>query len=227
MPRTKKELQEAGRTVAKKVQEKTDKDLVKGREIANRMLVEASKDLMPRIEKKVNEVAEKVEELAGKDLGLITTQIEAIIGKRSLEEIATARLSKPFTPEEILIGLEYYRQLIATINEKVSYPPSVFSYCSFMGMTFQTYKAYRTDPDKAEAINMVDDYVSGVQFTSAQLGKIKEITTIFGLKSLHGFYEAQAPVQVKGEVKVDIDDIRNQIKEINKGRVIEVEPDKD
>ena len=48
---------------------------------------------------------------------------------------------------------------------------------------------------------MIDDYIAGIQFTSAQLGKIKEVITIFGLKSIHGLYEAQAPVQVKNNDK--------------------------
>ena len=94
-----------------------------------------------------------------------------------------------------------------------------------MNISSTTYKNYLTDPDKAEAMRMIDDYIAGVQFTSAQMGKLKEISTIFGLKATHGWYEAQAPVQIKGEVKLDIDEIRSTIKEINKGKAIDVEYD--
>ena len=55
------------------------------------------------------------------------------------------------------------------------------------------------------------------------MGKLKEISTIFGLKATHGWYEAQAPVQIKGEVKLDIDEIRNTIKEIKRGKSIDAE----
>lgn len=203
--------------------EKKDREKVQHRELAKKMLAEASKDLIPTMKKKVEEISQKIEELVGKEEGLIATQIELIIANRSLNDIATGSIQRQYTPEELMIGLELYRQIIAKINEKITYPPSIYTFCSFMNMSSTTYKGYKTDPDKSEVMQMIDDYIAGTQFTSAQLGKLKEITTIFGLKSIHGFYEAQAPVVVKQDIKIDIDEIQNQIKELNKGKAIDVE----
>ena len=202
---------------------KRDKNKVLHRELANTMFEEAKKELIPLMQNKVNEIAEKMEELVGKDKGLITTQIELIIGNRSLYEIASGNIQKSFTPEELMIGLEMYRQVIAKVNEKVVYPPSIFTFCSFIGITSTTYNNYKSDPDRAEVIQMIEDYISGIQFTSAQIGKIKEITTIFGMKAIHGFYENPAPVIIKNDIKLDIDEIQSQLKALNKGKAIEVE----
>ena len=202
---------------------KRDKNKVLHRELANTMFEEAKKELIPLMQNKVNEIAKKMEELVGKDKGLITTQIELIIGNRSLYEIASGTIQKSFTPEELMIGLEMYRQVIAKVNEKVVYPPSIFTFCSFIGITSTTYNNYKSDPDRAEVIQMIEDYISGIQFTSAQIGKIKEITTIFGMKAIHGFYENPAPVIIKNDIKLDIDEIQSQLKALNKGKAIEVE----
>jgi len=45
----------------------------------------------------------------------------------------------------------------------------------------------------------------------------------FGLKSIHGLYEAQAPIQVKKTDKTDIDEIRDQIKLLKKVGVVDAE----
>ena len=207
----------------KKANVTRDKKKIQHRDIGNRMLQQASKDLIPTMQKKVEEIAEEVEKLIGDDVGLLAPQIELIIGNRSVKDLASATMPRAYTSEELMIGLEMYRQVIAHINTKVLYPPSIYTFCSFMNISSTTYKNYLTDPDKAEVMRMIDDYIAGVQFTSAQMGKLKEISTIFGLKATHGWYEAQAPVQIKGEVKLDIDEIRSTIKEINKGKAIDVE----
>lgn len=218
MPTAEKMRENVKKGVAKR-----DKEKVQHRDIGNRMLQQASRDLIPTMQKKVEEIANKVEELIGDDVGLLAPQIELIIGNRSIVDIASVTNPRMYTAEELMIGLEMYRQVIAHINTKVLYPPSIYTFCSFMNMSSSQYKSYLTDPDKAEAMRMIDDYIAGVQFTSAQMGKLKEISTIFGLKAVHGWYEAQAPVQIKSEVKLDINEIRNTIKEINKGKVIDAE----
>ena len=207
----------------RKLKEDIDRKKVQRREIGNKMLKEAQKDLIPLMKKKVEEIAIKIEETIGSENGLIAPQIELILGNRSLNDLASASIQRSYTPEELLIGLEMYRQVIAMINTKIIYPPSIYTFCSFMNMSSTTYKNYKLDPDRVEVMQMIDDYIAGIQLTSAQMGKLKEITTIFGLKSIHGFYEAQAPVQIKQEIKLDIDEIQKTVRELNKGKPIDVE----
>lgn len=206
-----------------KKKEKIDSKKVIKREIANKMMEQTKKELIPYIQHKVNEISKKIDEVLKKDNGLITTQIELLIGNRSINEIASCSVNKNFTTEELLIGLEMYRKVIAKINERVVYPPSIFTYCSFLGITTTTYNNYKNDPDRAEVIQMVEDYISGIQFTSAQTGKIKEITTIYGMKAIHGYYENPTPITIKNDITLDIDEIQKQVKALNKGKAIDVE----
>lgn len=202
---------------------KIDGNKVYHREIANKMMEQSKKELVPYMQDKVKAISKKIEEVLKKDNGLITTQIELLIGNRSINEIASCSVNKNFTAEELLIGLEMYRQVIAKINERVVYPPSIFTYCSFLGITTTTYNNYKNDPDRAEVIQMVEDYISGIQFTSAQTGKIKEITTIYGMKAIHGYYENPTPITIKNDITLDIDEIQKQVKALNKGKAIDVE----
>ena len=202
------------------MRDRKDKNIKSREEISKKVFEETKKDLIPNMQKKLSDVSEKVSNIIDKDNGLVATQIELILGERSWADICTIN-NKSFTASELLIGLELYRQAIAIINEKITYPPSIYTFCSFMGISTATYISYRADSERAEAIKMIDDYIAGIQFTSAQLGKIKEVITIFGLKSIHGLYEAQAPVQVKSNDKTDIDEIRDQIKLLKKTGIIE------
>ena len=206
-----------------KKKEKIDSKKVLNREIANRMMEQSKKELIPYMQNKVKEISEKIQEVLKKDNGLITTQIELLIGNRNISELASGGISKSFTSEELMIALEMYRQVIAKINEKIIYPPSIFTFCSFIGISTVTYNSYKSDPDRAEVIQMIEDYIAGIQFTSSQIGKLKEITTIYGMKAIHGYYENPTPITIKNDITLDIDEIQNQIKALNKGRAIDVE----
>ena len=187
------------------------------------MMEQSKKELIPYIQNKVKEISEKIQEVLKKDNGLITTQIELLIGNRNISELASGGISKSFSSEELMIALEMYRQVIAKINEKIIYPPSIFTFCSFIGISTVTYNSYKSDPDRAEVIQMIEDYIAGIQFTSSQIGKLKEITTIYGMKAIHGYYENPTPITIKNDITLDIDEIQNQIKALNKGRAIDVE----
>lgn len=206
-----------------KKKEKIDSKKVLNREIANRMMEQSKKELIPYMQNKVKEISEKIQEVLKKDNGLITTQIELLIGNRNISELASGGISKSFSSEELMIALEMYRQVIAKINEKIIYPPSIFTFCSFIGISTVTYNSYKSDPDRAEVIQMIEDYIAGIQFTSSQIGKLKEITTIYGMKAIHGYYENPTPITIKNDITLDIDEIQNQIKALNKGRAIDVE----
>ena len=206
-----------------KKKEKIDSKKVLNREIANKMMEQSKKELIPYMQNKVKEISEKIQEVLKKDNGLITTQIELLIGNRNISELASGGISKSFSSEELMIALEMYRQVIAKINEKIIYPPSIFTFCSFIGISTVTYNSYKSDPDRAEVIQMIEDYIAGIQFTSSQIGKLKEITTIYGMKAIHGYYENPTPITIKNDITLDIDEIQNQIKALNKGRAIDVE----
>lgn len=200
------------------------------KKIANQDIVrdiqQATKEsLLSNIQNKAKEVSEYIEKEIKKinaSDGLTSTRIFDIITSRSVSDIATVG-SKSYTAQELAIALNIYVKMISDINKYVKMPPSKSSFCLLLGIGTETYNNYMVDPDKANIMNVIETYITGAKLTSAQTGDLREISTMFELKSSHGFVEAQSPVVIKHETKVDIDNIRSQLKEMKQGRVIEAD----
>lgn len=180
-------------------------------------------NLLPNIKNKALEVSQYIEEEAkriNESNGLTSTQILNVITNRSASDIATAG-NKSYTPQELAIALNIYIKMMSDINKYVKMPPSKASFCLLLGIGTQTYNNYLVDSEKADIMNIIDTYITGAKLSSAQTGELREISTIFELKASHSFVEAQNPVVIKHETKMNIDDIRNQLKEMKRGKVVE------
>lgn len=208
-------------TIVQNVKNKQEKDFEDKKEMAEKVFQNTKNEIIPAIKNKVQIISEEVERIVSNDSGLLAPRIEKLIGNRSISDIVCIK-NKTFTSEELLIALQFYKEMIAKINEFTLYPPSKYNFCSFLGITTQTYDNYKQDIDKLEAIRMIDDYIAGVNFTSAQLRKIDTIMTMFGLKSMHGLVEAQAPVVIEHKKEANIDDIKAKIASM-KGKIIDAE----
>ena len=201
-------------------------ELIHQQKVANQDIVrdiqKAAKEmLLPTIKEKAEEVSKYIEETVKKDgtgLGLTSTQIFELITKRSVSDIATVG-NKSYTPQELAIALNIYIEMMAKINKEVKMPPSKSSFCLLLGIGTETYNNYMVDPERTNIMNIIDTYITGAQLTSAQTGELKEISTMFNLKAQHGFVEAQNPIVIQHETKVDVDDIRHQLNEMKRGRV--------
>lgn len=201
-------------------------ELIHQQKVANQDIVrdiqKAAKEmLLPTIKEKAEEVSKYIEETVKKDgtgFGLTSTQIFEVITKRSVSDIATVG-NKSYTPQELAIALNIYIEMMAKINKEVKMPPSKSSFCLLLGIGTETYNNYMVDPERTNIMNIIDTYITGAQLTSAQTGELKEISTMFNLKAQHGFVEAQNPIVIQHETKVDVDDIRHQLNEMKRGRV--------
>lgn len=201
-------------------------ELIHQQKVANQDIVrdiqKATKEmLLPAIKEKAEEVSKYIEETVKKDgtgFGLTSTQIFEVITKRSVSDIATVG-NKSYTPQELAIALNIYIEMMAKINKEVKMPPSKSSFCLLLGIGTETYNNYMVDPERTNIMNIIDTYITGAQLTSAQTGELKEISTMFNLKAQHGFVEAQNPIVIQHETKVDVDDIRHQLNEMKRGRV--------
>jgi hypothetical protein len=192
-------------------------------DIAKSIQEKAQKNLLPNIQNKAMEVAEFIaNEFEGETKGLTAAQVFNVIANRSISDIASIT-NKAFTPQELGIALNIYIQMMSEINKYIKMPPSKNTFCLLLGISTSTYNNYLQDPEKVEIMNIIETYITGIKLTSAELGELKEISTMFDLKSQHGFVEAQAPITIQHERKLDIDDIRSQLREIKSGRVIEAE----
>ena len=160
--------------------------------------------LLPNIYKKMNEVAKYIEEKVSKSHGLTISQILPLISKRSVEDIVAIQ-NKGYTPEELAEAFNIYVDMIEKINEVCKFPPNKGTFCSLLGISKVTYDSYMCDPDKVDIMGIIDNYISTSVVTSAQLGELREISSIFTLKSQHGYMEAKAPVVIEHKQEANID----------------------
>lgn len=202
---TKEKEEKAKQELAKKVQKET-KDL-----------------LLPSIRSKMNEVAEVIKEKVSNNNGLTISQILPLITKRSTSDIATIQ-NKSYTSYELGEALNIYMEMVAKINTICKFPPSKGSFCALLGISRKTYDNYMVDPDKIDIMGIIDDYITTSVLTSAQLGELREISSMFTLKSQHGFVEASAPVVIEHKKEVPIDDIQKQLQALKRdGTIIDAE----
>ncbi len=150
-----------------------------------------------------------------------TSNSLSIIELKSLiSQKNTIGASPKYNNTELTILFDYYKQFIEKINEVQNYLPTKKNFCGFAGITSTQYDAWRQseDSERAEIMQMIDDYITDLQLTSAQNGDVKEISTIYRTKSEHGMVEAQAPIVIQHKSEANINDIRKQIEAINQGK---------
>lgn len=204
--------------------EKKESEEVFNQRAAEEVLKATAEEVLPSIRAKAEEVSRYLEKvLKEKDSeGLTAAKILPLIAKRSLTDIAIT--NKSFTPQELAAAFNIYIDMIDKINNFTKFPPNKGTFCQMLGISRATYDNYLQDPEKVEIMRIIDDYISTAILTSAQTGELREISSMFTLKSSHGFVEANAPVVIEHKSNTNIDDIRNKI-ETMKNKVIEAQYD--
>lgn len=152
------------------------------------------------------------------DEKLSTIEIKSLISQKN-----PTGISPKYSVTELAILFDYYKQFIEEINKTHFYLPTKKNFCSFAGISSVTYDDYKhsEDSERREVMQMIDDYITDLQLTSAQNGEIKEISTIFREKAEHGMVEATAPVVIQHKSEANIGKIKAQIEALNKGRSLE------
>ncbi len=205
-----------------KVKENKDTEKVLNHEIAEKVFEATKEQLLPSIRQKAEEVSLYLEKVLKEkdDRGLTATKILPLIAKRSLTD--TVNTTKTFTPQELAVAFNIYVDMIDKINNYTKFPPNKGTFCQMLGISRATYDNYMQDPSKAEIMRIIDDYITTTILTSSQIGELKELSSMFTLKSNHGFVEATTPIVIKHEKTKDIDDIRAKINSM-KNKTIEAE----
>lgn len=179
--------------------------------------------LLPEVYNKVLEVSKYIEDNLKESKGLTALQITPLIAKKSIHQIAVSGINASYTPQELAIAFNYYIELMAEINKHTTMPPSKISFCQLLGISTTTYNNYMLDPEKQEIMQMIDDYIASSVITSAQLGELKEISSMFVNKSQHKWIEESAPNTIVYESKPNIDAIKKQFYSLRKESIKEAE----
>lgn len=133
-------------------------------------------------------------------------------------------MTPTYSTEELYLLFEYYQQYIEKINEYETFPPTQKNFCGFVGISTITYNNYREsdEADKREIMEKIDNYITDTQLALAQIGKIKEVSTIYRTKAENKMIEAQAPIVHRSEVSVDLDAMMSQVRALKSGQAIEL-----
>ena len=183
---------------------------------------EEKKNIPTILENKINKIAER---LAEKSDGISPTEIYSIMRNENYLGI-----KKKYTPEELGVLLESYTRIIEMINEKQTYPPTIKNFCSYIGISTNTYNEWlvSTDSNRKEIMQRIDDYISDMALSLAQIRKVDTIATMFRAKTEHKMVEAQAPTVIRHEESVSLDEIKEQLKALQNGQsLVEMKQGKD
>lgn len=207
---------------AKKRNYNRDKQEIKKQELAKKIQQETKDILLPTVKNKMEQVSRLISDKLSNNNGLTASQILPLITRRSTSDIATIQ-NKSYTAYELGEALNVYMDMIAKINQVCKFPPSKGTFCALLGISRKTYDNYMVDPEKVDIMGIIDDYITTSVLTSAQLGELREISSMFTLKTQHGFIEAQAPMVIEHKKTTDIEAINAQLEALKGNKIIEAE----
>lgn len=194
-----------------KMKEKENKEMLANMK-AELVKKEYQDNLKENMEQRLTDLVERLKK-ANKSIS--TIEIKELISQKN-----TIGMSPKYNTSEIAILFDYYKQFIKEINGVQKYLPTKKDFCSFVGISSNQYDRWRQseDSERAEIMQMIDDYITDLQLTSAQNGEVKEISTIYRTKSEHGMVEATAPIVIEHKSEINTDMIMQQVKAINAGK---------
>lgn len=120
--------------------------------------------------------------------------------------VITNYFFKPITPitsqepiynaEKLGMVFDYYCDILANVNDKIGhFPSSLTSFCKLAGITLNTLRTYKnsTDYNMRVVVEKIYDQIGDENITMSQMGKVRERTTMFKLKSQNDLVEKQQP----------------------------------
>ena len=135
-----------------------------------------------------------------------------------------------YSAEKLGIVWQLYEEMIGKISARIGMiVPNISSFCSFAGIRLSTFKGYKNSPDADMRIvvEKIEDGCFDSNVTLAQMGYIKERSTIYRMKSEQERVEKEMPdIHIHNE-GVNLGDINKRLaalKGLNeKKKAIEVE----
>lgn len=121
-----------------------------------------------------------------------------------------------YSAEKLGIVWQIYEEMIARINAEIGVlVPSVSGFCSFAGIRLSTFKRYKQSADGSMRIvvDKIEDGCFDSNVTLAQMGYIKERSTVYRMKSEQERVEKESVVEHNHKLDVtDVGNILNRVK---------------
>lgn len=116
-----------------------------------------------------------------------------------------------YNAEKLWMVYDYYMELIAEVNDKIGdFPPTLTGFCKLAGLTLNNLKEYKSssDLDLRTVAEKIYDEIGDNNLTMSQIGKTRERSTLFRLKSQNEIVEkAQPNVNITFKEVVNTDKI--------------------
>lgn len=125
-----------------------------------------------------------------------------------------------YNAEKLGLVFDYYCQILGEVNDKIGqFPSSLTLFCKFAGITLSTLGRYKNSDDynMRVIVEKIYDQVGDENITMAQLGKVKERSTMFKMKTQNEMTEKNEPsVKINvNKVEIDLDKINEKINKYN------------
>lgn len=122
-----------------------------------------------------------------------------------------------YSAEKLGIIWQLYEEMIGKVNAKIGVlVPNLSSFCAFAGIRLTTFKRYKSSVDESMRIvvEKIEDGCFDSNVMLAQMGYVKERSTVYRMKSEQERVEKEAPqVHIHKDV-TDLNAIRNRLNEI-------------
>lgn len=191
----------------------------------------AKQDLPEILDQRLNKICEELSNITFDEDG--NKKVSPAVIYEWIKAPFYAPTKSKYSAEEIMIILDTYTKVIAELNKDIIYLPTKENFCIFCGITTTQFNLWLKDidhPERANAMKMVDNYITDMQQSLAQLGAIKETSTMFRMRAEHGMVEARAPQEIKVEHEVSQSQILEQMEAIKQGKslkMLELNEDED
>ena len=121
-----------------------------------------------------------------------------------------------YNAEKLSMVFDYYCEILSEVNDKIgNFPSSLTLFCKFAGITTNTLRRWKNSDDYCmrTIVEKIYDQVGDENITMAQMGIVKETSTLFKMKSQNEMVEKVKPnVNISAKiVDVDLDDINDRI----------------
>lgn len=122
-----------------------------------------------------------------------------------------------YSAEKLGIVWQLYEEMVGLISAKIGViVPSLSSFCSFAGIRLSTFKQYKqsVDEDMRIVVEKIEDGCFDSNLTLAQLGYIKERSTVYRMKSEQERVEKEMPAIHIHNEGVNLMDINKRLNEL-------------
>lgn len=136
-----------------------------------------------------------------------------------------------YSPEKLGIVWQLYEEMVGKVSSQIGMIiPNLSSFCSFAGIRLSTFKSYKKslDEDFRIVVEKIEDGCYDSNLTLAQMGYIKERSTVYRMKSEQERVEKEMPdIHIHEGNNINLGDIRSRLDELKgfneKKRVVEGE----